>query len=128
MPHLLKSVERYKEARRVLFGDVVPEHTQFKVLFQPIEFVSVDRGAIDSVVVGDRMRVGILDWSDVEARSLALNEDPKYLGPFRVNQPDQSKKTLQRRLSPSCSVGQSRRGSSSRTMTCIARQGAGLAR
>ncbi|HEY6220216.1 MAG TPA: hypothetical protein VIV65_09160 [Gemmatimonadaceae bacterium] len=87
-PNISKSIARYKQARRLQFGEIVPSTTRFKVLFQAIQFVSVDLGVIGSVAISDQMQVGFMDWGRIEPQRDPLSGDPVYVGPFTVRLSD----------------------------------------
>jgi hypothetical protein len=56
MPDLQKSIQRYRTARRILHGEVVPASTPFKIICRPLAFTSQDVAAIASVQIADPMR------------------------------------------------------------------------
>jgi hypothetical protein len=88
VPDLSKSIERYREARRRLFGEIVPADAKFTVVYKALDFESDRPSALVRMARRPRMRVGIVDFADLDLITLQLRAEPILVGPFCVNLPE----------------------------------------
>ena len=67
MPDVRRSIERFREARRLLYGEEIPEDADFRVLFSPLRFVSHSPGHFQQFKdrLCDPLKLFFIDSGDV---------------------------------------------------------------
>lgn len=86
-PRLYRSVERFKTAWLNSHSEFLPSDHELKILFRPLNFVSIDSGMLGKCrdKIGKQSKVCFLDSSNFDKNDPAKSGEPMLVGVFNVS-------------------------------------------
>lgn len=97
IPRVEKSIERFKTARFINFGEIISSKSKFNVVFDPLCFISGGSGVFDNICgdFGDHMKVYFLDCCDLPKNPVDIDFGKAILvGEFELEKSSQYIKDL----------------------------------